>query len=247
MAIPATSPLFATDATFTADGDTWAGDATKVDPGGTIRAEGYEPDLLPAEWLNFQLNLLGAWIDWHENGDPVSTKNIRVGPRLSPGTHQYSTGTTVATALTVGTGWREHSLVALGPPDVISPQGHQFVAFPGVRGFQEISDLLPTGSKINAITFQITPGTATATAGNRMACSIWRRTVFGVYTQIGSTGFATASAVDQNVIVAGGDYTVDRSAETYHVSVTSSQDAAADFDVFEGLTLSLKNIGDRNY
>lgn len=229
------------------DGDTWGGDSNKVDFGAGRRAEGFEPDLLPAEYLNWQLNLLGAWIDWHENGDPTATKNIRVGPRLSPGTHQYNTSTTVATALAVGTGWREQTLVVPGPPDLVSPQGNQIVALRGVEGFQEISHLLPSGSKINAITFQLTPGTATATEANRMAVKVWRRTVFGTYTQIGATGYASASAVDQNEIVACGDYVVDRSAETYYVSVTSSQDAASAVDIFEGFTLSLKNIGDRNY
>ena len=64
MPAPSTSPLFATDATYAADGDPWSGDATKEDPGSTRRAEGFEPDLLPAPWLNFVLGLFGDWIEW---------------------------------------------------------------------------------------------------------------------------------------------------------------------------------------
>ena len=64
MPAPATDPAFATNSTFAVDGDPWDGDSTKVDPGSTRRAEGYEPDLLPAAWLNFVLNLLGAWINY---------------------------------------------------------------------------------------------------------------------------------------------------------------------------------------
>lgn len=62
MAIPTDSPGFATDATFAADGDTWSGAPTKADPGAGRKAEGYEPDTLPAEWLNWQLNLIGKWL-----------------------------------------------------------------------------------------------------------------------------------------------------------------------------------------
>lgn len=60
---PADLP-FATDANFAADGDTWSGSPTKANPGASRRAEGYEPDTLPAEWLNWQLNLLGQASEW---------------------------------------------------------------------------------------------------------------------------------------------------------------------------------------
>jgi hypothetical protein len=64
MAKPTDSELFATDATFAADGDTWSGDPVRVDPGAARRAEGFEPDLLPAEWLNHQLGVLGDHVDY---------------------------------------------------------------------------------------------------------------------------------------------------------------------------------------
>lgn len=64
MAEPATLPTFSSTATYTAPGEPWDGDATKVDPGAPIRALGFEPDLLPAAWLNFVLNLFGSWLNW---------------------------------------------------------------------------------------------------------------------------------------------------------------------------------------
>ena len=64
MAAPSTAPDFATDATYAADGDTWSGDPTTADPGASRRAEGFEPDLLPAPWLNFMFNLAGRWINY---------------------------------------------------------------------------------------------------------------------------------------------------------------------------------------
>lgn len=64
MAEPATLPDFSSTATYTAPGEPWDGDSTKVDPGAPIRALGFEPDLLPAPWLNYMLNLFGAWLSW---------------------------------------------------------------------------------------------------------------------------------------------------------------------------------------
>lgn len=77
MPAPATAPAFATDATYAADGDPWSGDATKVDPGATIRAEGYEPDLLPAPWLNFQLGLFGDWFTYLRTWINESTEEFK--------------------------------------------------------------------------------------------------------------------------------------------------------------------------
>ncbi len=66
MPAPVTSPLFASATLYTADGDAWAGDPTKVDPGAPIRAEGFEPGTLPAEWLNFMIGNHGDWAVWLE-------------------------------------------------------------------------------------------------------------------------------------------------------------------------------------
>ncbi len=64
MPAPTDLPDFATDATFAADGDSWSGDPTRVDPGAARLEEGFEPDLLPAPWLNHILGVHGDWINW---------------------------------------------------------------------------------------------------------------------------------------------------------------------------------------
>lgn len=73
MAEPTTLPSFSTTATYTAPGEPWDGDQTKVDPGAPIRALGFEPDLLPAPWLNFIIALWGDWLtwfrSWHRSSD----------------------------------------------------------------------------------------------------------------------------------------------------------------------------------
>jgi hypothetical protein len=47
------------------DGDDWEGDPVRVDPGASRRAEGFEPDTLPAEWANFMTGIQGDWIEHH--------------------------------------------------------------------------------------------------------------------------------------------------------------------------------------
>ena len=64
MAKPTDSELFATDATYALDGDSWSGDPVRVDPGAARRAEGFEPDLLPAEWANHVLGVHGDHLDY---------------------------------------------------------------------------------------------------------------------------------------------------------------------------------------
>lgn len=76
MPAPAAIATIATDATFAADGDPWSGDATKVDPGAGRIAEGFEPDLLPAPWLNFVLNAITAWINYLKTYLNTSTEEF---------------------------------------------------------------------------------------------------------------------------------------------------------------------------
>jgi len=64
VTIPEVSPLFATLGTYPADGDPWEGLPVRVDPGSTRRAEGYEPDSLPAAWLNHAIGTQGDWLDY---------------------------------------------------------------------------------------------------------------------------------------------------------------------------------------
>ena len=84
MPAPTDSPLFATDATYAADGgDAWDGTATRADPGAAIRAEGFEPEELPAEWLNHVLGVHGDWIE-HITNDTESEILTLAGFRGAP-------------------------------------------------------------------------------------------------------------------------------------------------------------------
>ncbi len=151
MAAPA-DPRFATDATFAADGDTWSGDPNKVDPGSGRVAEGFEPTTLPAEWLNWQLNLLGQWAHY------VGASASRV-LRLSP-----------------WKAWGGSSSVSAAPTWIRqvfstgSTQGFNLASGSDAAALHLcLSDFLPDGCTITRIRVAVKPGAARATTGNRMA------------------------------------------------------------------------------
>lgn len=61
---PLDIPTWATDATYSATGEAWDGQPTKVAPAPSKQAEGVEPgERFPADHFNWILNKLGAWVD----------------------------------------------------------------------------------------------------------------------------------------------------------------------------------------
>lgn len=58
---------WATDEDYSAPGQAWNGEPTKVDPGSARRAIGYEPSQRPpAEWINYQLRACGEWATYQD-------------------------------------------------------------------------------------------------------------------------------------------------------------------------------------
>lgn len=92
MARPSTDPiLFATDATFTAPGEDWDGDANKVEPS-AYHASGFLPDLeLPAEYVNYKLAELSEWADFLRQYDDALDFD---GTNTFAGTPDFSAGVT---------------------------------------------------------------------------------------------------------------------------------------------------------
>ena len=80
MAKPTQVISWATDATFAADADPWAGDANKIDPGNARRNEGAEPDTFPSEWFNYHLNAIGLHIEYIH--DVLELVDDVAGPEL---------------------------------------------------------------------------------------------------------------------------------------------------------------------
>jgi hypothetical protein len=65
MSKPTEVPEWATETNYDAPGQTWDGTATKVDPGGTLKAEGWQPTFQPpAQYHNWWMGKVGEWLAW---------------------------------------------------------------------------------------------------------------------------------------------------------------------------------------
>ena len=159
MAKPTEIVTWATDATYTVDGDAWGGDATKVDPGATRRAEGIEPDTFPAEWLNYHLNALGLTAAYFhgvlEESDsiPAATKTLVLSAdQLQPD------------RVGGADNWR-----ATGQAGLISngTNAPNWVSL-------SLATILPPGSIITRVRAKVTPGATRATQTDRMSIEVRR-------------------------------------------------------------------------
>ena len=150
MADPFADPRFATDAAFDMDGETWEGDANKVDPGAPRVAEGFEPTTLPAEWLNWQLNLLGSWV--HYLGAEDTARVLRMSAWRAWGGANSTSAAPTWIAQVFSTGGTEGHHLATGA---------NFAAL-----HLALSDIIPDGSTITKVRCLMKPG---ATAASRTA------------------------------------------------------------------------------
>jgi hypothetical protein len=148
MPAPAVSPEFATDATFAAGSEDWSGEPNKVDPSAPVRAEGFIPDLLPAEHLNFMINNHGAWLRWLDDQLLASaSRTIRFSPWTGYGAGTASPGTAPAFRSQVFSSGLTEGFNLVSNVD-------------RAQWFLPLSDLLPDGSEVLTVTALVLPGAA---------------------------------------------------------------------------------------
>lgn len=195
MPAPSDDPDFATDATYAADGDAWSGNPVRVDPGAPIRAEGFEPGILPAEWLNHVLGVHGDWINWLE------TERDRL--------HDYTrqdlgaAGRSIYVAATQGA-----PAYSGGSPTWHSGSGGYMESL--VQPGQIVWGLaagapLPLDCVVTGVRAFVQPGAARG-AGSRMLLQVYRQAASGLgLTSVGSveddgaTGVQTLSVTGLNI------------------------------------------------
>jgi hypothetical protein len=193
MAIPTESPEFATDATFAADGDTWSGDPTKADPGASRAAEGYEPDTLPAEWLNWQFNLVGRWLVWFRDllGGAAGTSEWAY-----PGSKSRGRQVSLAQArANFGTDWT----LIIGAGGVLYLQ-----SINAVDNAKFLIPLeIPNGATLGQARLRVITGAIRGTAGNRFQVEVWKQTLTGAgaATQVGTTATDDGTASTQTIVL----------------------------------------------
>lgn len=236
MAKPSDSELFATDATFAADGDAWSGDPTRLDAGAARRAEGFEPDTLPAEWVNHQLGVLGDHVDY--------IHNVLDATDIIPAVDRVVVinASDFQLAGAAGADWD----AAQGTTGVSTSIADVGLAHLDLRAY------VPHGAIVKRVKILVDPGIGRATVGNRISLQMQTRTLDF------STPAAGASSADftlvrddgtagLQVLDSGAFTTTIDSVKTHEITVTAGNDAATNNDVFYGVELTFTDPGPRNF
>lgn len=253
MAKPATSlPSLATDTNFSAGPD--SGTPTKVEPSSGQKAQGFVPGSpFVAQWWNWLGYAIGVWLayfdSWISSGEeivyPVSKTRIVVVPVMGGlnGTHENVGNPSVANGITQENAWKgyEQTLFGAGPggADLVSPPDGLTCGSRGVNYSIPISAYLPSGATLTKVEIGVDPGTAQATAADRVKAGV----VHGGSTV---TGTADATANDQTITI-NTSIAIDRSATPAYVYVTSSQGANTTPDRWKTLALTFTDPGPRNF
>lgn len=194
MPAPTDDPSFATDATYTADADAWAGDANRVDPGPAIMAEGFQPGVLPAEHLNHVLGVHGDWINYLE--DERDTLHDYVRPDLAA-----SRGTYLSQLQGVS-GW-DGTTSQPGWSQTVTAAGSQGTGLAAFHWAVMAGGNLPQDCTIESVRVFLKPGAARATSTDRMRVRVYRLPATGlVPVSIGDERDNGTTAL-QSVLVSG--------------------------------------------
>jgi hypothetical protein len=236
MPRPADSALFATDATYAADGDTWAGDPVRVDPGTGRMDEGFEPDTLPAEWLNHVLGLHGDWLDYVAS--VIDEDDEHTYP--NPGQR---------TVFTTGEAVPEDN--GTSAPEWLGTNG---VWVSRVAAAElSVKFRLPLGSALNEVRALVAQG-GTEAGANRMSVQLFRHSVASfptsapTRTSIGAltyhNGSGSTNGGREKIGWTGLSESPDPSYSWYEVHVVSTQTGTT--DVFYGLEIVFEDAGPRS-
>jgi hypothetical protein len=240
MPAPTAIATIATDAAFAADGDPWSGDPTKVDPGAGRIAEGFEPDLLPAAWLNFVLNAITAWVNYLKTYLNTTTEEF-VYPTTKTRRLVLSANQALAVAASSGTpDWYPN--VSTNVPTLVPRVAAATATFPVV---------VPSGSTITAVEVLVR-SSAVRTGSNRWTVRAfemsapWASPAAATATQQGSSTEG-GGAIGYAVISVGNLTPFLRIAEyTAHVLVTGPTGSLVDTDELIAVRVTFTDGGPRN-
>lgn len=262
VARPSSFVSWATDTNFASGPDSGLPTKETPDPSAGVIAQGFLPGSpLAGPRLNWLANKLASWteylaaiIDANEEHTYQVAKDRYIsvpGFAFASGRKKVVAG--VSADATLDEGWRPYETVLAGAGpggrDLIQLQAQAQCAAPFVYGILDLGPYLRTGMVLKEITFHIDPGTANATADNRMQ--------MGVYGINPSGGGVTALETDitddgtnasqARVQVISPTITVNRVPNAYFAMVRSSSTAAGGaIDRIAGLVLRVDDPGPRN-
>jgi len=181
MSKPTDIITWATDAAYAVDGDAWGGDANKVDPGATRRAEGAEPDTFPSVWFNHILNAIGNVLTW------LMSMWTKDGEHLFPASFARYTLIPLTSGFDISRGivpgWLGRARVSgLEETEVL-----RSTVDSGLVGFS-LNRFVPHGATITAVRVVVQPGAASRGSGQEMKISLHKSTLdWATATLTGST------------------------------------------------------------
>lgn len=215
MSPPTDSADFATDTNYSAPGEDWDGLPVKVDPGSSVRASGWIPDILPAEFLNWVLNVLGRWIAYfkYQTGGSAGTAEWLYGPGARARTVVIP-GCRIQNGTGGATGW-----VANDNETATATAAGKF----GIvdLGPELRSDLAGGGDTLTTVTVKVVARAAT------MAVKLYKfNHLTGARTQVGSTYNPAGTGSLETGSISASSLLIQRHAFSYYIQIVSSASAS---------------------
>lgn len=196
MPAPSFEPYeWATDTNHPAGSDPWSGQPLKVDPGATLKAEGFTPAQRPAaEHVNHVLSRVSGWVTYMRDFFDESADEFAYPS--SKGRAVTLMG--VAGVSDDGGGFSDLAN-AWQPDSTAGDEGSMVTTRQGARLKFDIKDRVPSGATITRVDCILQQG---ATAGSTMRLSLYKYT-----PNIALPTSTSAVLVSSNLIAPGDDNT----------------------------------------
>jgi hypothetical protein len=145
-------------------------------------------------------------------------------------------------------GWLAREIVTFGPPDTLTATGRIFTSTAGLYGIRDLTPHVPSGALITAVRAYVDPGTAQATADDRIQFALTKRSASAyVAPTVIASGTADATGNAQEIALTGLGEVVSKSSNIYELRVRSSAGAASVLDEIAGFSITFSDPGPRNF
>lgn len=253
---------WATDANISSGPDSGLPTKETPDPSAGVIAQGFIPGSpMTGPRINWILNRVASWAEYlaaiidsnEEHTYQTAKDRYLIVPALAVTSGRKKVVAGVSGDATLDEGWRqaETVLAGAGPGgrDLVQPQAAVQCIAPFVNGLIDLGPYLRTGMVVKSLEFYIDPGTANATADDRMQMGFYEidpslGTPSALETDITDDGTVASQARVQTI---SPTITVNRATRGYFAYIRSSATAAGGaVDKFFGLKIRVDDPGPRN-
>lgn len=250
MPRPTHTPDWASDANYPAGSDPWSSQPTKVQPDPSDETQGFVPATRPpAQWWNWILNLLSAWVvyltDERDRLAGYIGGDAGTGEWAYPTARERTIEIDLINGVTVTSGGWAMDLAG-GYPRWVSVSDDAEMVIP-------LSPYLRSGMEITRVDVRVDPGTGRTTAGDRTTFEVIYMAPTYPSGAIGAGSLDAETTDDTGSVqtvqlVPTAFATVDRSTRSYFLKITAGDDGGIHApDVLQGVRLVVNDPGPRNY